>query len=288
MSHWGITPTTAHPIRAPWVRDRSFRDNGLPTPDEFFDRTQQHVGDFFGCTTGRTWSRSQDEFDNDAYPTGYLGKLRITVNTDDTGAAAGLTLAPVTDATGLVQQGEHGVWSGLSGAAPFKFEMRSGLSWLGPGDVLLTCRVKIRRRAGLNGLEDSGLRIGLSDDGVGLPAFCAGGDAPNWYVWSQQKEGGTSAFWDTGVPITDGRWYDLQISRVNGAMRCFINGAPIFFLTGIAGLIAVRLAAPVEGFYLPQDFQQVRRYFQIRRWSRGPANDGFLIDNFHLLLQRTE
>jgi hypothetical protein len=284
MSFWGVNTTTAHPTRTPFVRDRTFIDTLTPAPDEFYDRTQEHLRNYYEAMLGRRWSAQHEELIASAYPTGFLGDLRIAINLDDAGAA-GFTLAPVSPGA---RQGEHGVWSVLTGTRPSRLEMRGGDSVLAANDLLLSSRVKVVRRQGLSSLQEGGLQIGLSDPAeVVHPAFVAGHDDPNWHILSRQEENGLLLFWDTGIPVLDGRWYDLQISRCSGAVRFFINGAPCRLQSGRSGLIFVTLESPVDGFYLDGQWARVRRFLKARRWVIGPANDGFHIDNFHLFLQRS-
>lgn len=274
MSRWGVDTSITHPTRTPFVRDRSFIASRPPVPDEYFDRVQDHLVARAQAALGWGWSAATEDFDNDVYPTGYVGDLRLLQG------GFGVTAAPA-GAADLTLRGDYGVWKFLSGGLPYFAILQSAPSNLGGGDFLWTARVKVLARAGLNVLGDLGFHLGLSQKADSLPAFAAGSDVETWHVFARERDDVTPLpaprFFDTGVPLRDGRWYELQISRVRGAVRWAINGALVHITVG--GELR-------EGIYLPDEMSPARRYLQIRRWAGGPPGDGFHIDYFHCFRKR--
>lgn len=277
MSQWDADATITHPTRTPWVRDRSFRIQLPPVLDEYFDRVQDQLGAFCHAALGWQWSMASEEFDNEAYPAGYLGGLRII---DNINPAPGFPMDVVAEAAN--DYGECGVWSVRAALANvFRFQAHSAASALGGGDCVYAARVKVVSRPRLDVMANNGIHIGLGDKTTHLPAFACGGDQENWHIFARPTDAGVAPppaqHFDTGIPLVDDRWDELQISRVAGAVRFHINGALCRFVID---------GEEREGIYLPEAMT-ARRYLQIRRWALGPVGDGLFIDYFHCLRQRS-
>lgn len=255
-----MTPVTTPismtvPNRKPFVRQPTFIDGVGPCPHAFFDETQDHLGAIAHAKMGRTWSVIHDEFDNLVYPSGYVGNLRIQRNEP---VGGGLGFNPATP----LEPGDHGIWAGLSVLNPYDVILQGGSMALS-SDYLLTVKIRFVGSARLDRLADEALHIGVSNPADGLAAFAFGSDTLNWHVFH-----GGLGYVDTGFPLSDGTWYRLQISRFAGAVRWYINGYPVT----VNGL---------PGYYAP-DQAIGSRYLRVKRWNNGPANDGLLLDHFHM------
>jgi len=246
-----------HPQRKPFVRSHTFVDGVGPPPYSFFDETQDHLGAYFHAALGWRYSLDSDEFTEVGARPGFLGRMRVTL--------LGATVAPKT--TGLTF-GEHGVWEARSGAAAYSVSASGGGASLGgaslDGDFLATAKVML---FGRERLDPRGFLAGLPDY-----AFICGSGWPNWLV-VYVTEPGTLAFADTDVPVLDNVWYRLQVSRVADAVRWHVNGQ----LVRVGGR---------EGVPFVRQFGLAKLLLAIRS-APGPAGDGFAIDSFHLLAERS-
>jgi hypothetical protein len=152
----------------------------------------------------------------------------------------------------------------------------SGGRYLLDGDFLLTAKVKIVAPGGLDPAQDRGFVVGLGPiAGMGqFPCIACGGDKANWQALYSPDPNSAQVADDTGIPCVAGRWYRLQISRVAGAVRFFVNGA------------LARFASGLEGVYYPDRLLNARKLVEISRTNAGPANEGFFIDSLHLRAER--
>lgn len=279
--------TAAHPAHKPYSSGFPFVDGKGPVPYEFFDETQDHLGVLAHAGTGWAWSRDVEDFNGEVYPVGFLGQLTM-INLP---VGAGLSLTPMSV---LNFQGEHGVWRGLSGVAQWDFTLQSNACHVGTQDFLISAKVLCLARANLDPVDSFGFwlgcgpKVGAGVDPPRYPAICGGGDKANWQIYAAPAEGQAGVYFDTGIPFHDSlgtmpdtvqrAWHVLQISRVGGAFRFFINGR-LIRLNG-NGL------TDREGIYYPTSLPEVRRFFRTRRWRAGPINEGFLVDFFHRLCRR--
>ncbi len=243
-----------HPQRKPYVRSHTFVDGVGPPPYSFFDETQDHVGALYHAALGWKWSLDSDEFTEVGARPGYLGRMRLLSST------SGITVAPKL--TGLTF-GEHGVWEARSGAGAFLIRAGSARISLG-GDFLVTAKVML---FGRDRLDSAGFSAGVAGC-----AFLAGSSNPFWRV-TYVAEPGTIAFAETEISVLDGVWYRLQVSRVAGAVRWHVNGQ----LARVGGR---------EGVPSPARLDADKLLFASRS-APGPAGDGFAIDSFHLLAERS-
>ena len=243
-----------HPQRKPFVRSHTFVDGVGPPPYSFFDETQDHLGALYHAALGWKWSLDSDEFTETGARPGFLGRMRLSSGT------AGITVAPKTTGLGF---GEHGVWEARSGAGAFTLRAGSSGISLG-GDFLVTAKVML---FGRDRLDLGGFAVGVAGG-----EFLAGSDSPNWRV-SYVTESGAIAFDDTDIPVLDDTWYRLQVSRVAGSIRWHVNGQ----LARVGGR---------EGVRSPRQLDTDKLLLAIRS-APGPAGDGFAIDSFHLLAERS-
>ncbi len=244
-----------HPQRKPFVRSHTFVDGVGPPPYSFFDETQDHAGALYHTALGWKWSLDSDEFTETGARPGFLGRMRIIIS-------SGVTVAPKT--TGLTFS-EHGMWEAKSGTTASQIIAQSGDGRMA-GDFLLTAKVMLRGRE----------RFDASIAGFavysGAVRIYAASTWPNWRVNYTSATGSTVDV-DSGVPALNDTWYRLQISRVATALRFHINGCLI----------------PINGrggAYLPGPLSAAKS-IGFTRPAPGPAGDGFAIDSFHLLAERT-
>ncbi|TXH42066.1 MAG: hypothetical protein E6Q97_36265 [Desulfurellales bacterium] len=260
---------STHPIRKPYVRDASFIDGIGPPPFGFFDETQDHLGAYFHALLGWRYSADCDEFTEASAPINYLGRMRIS---DTFGCAE----APATSNATL---GEHGVWSVLSFTSDFRLAAQ-GASVSLDGDFLFTAKVKIVNRGRLETVSSHGFMAAIGSLAETTPhQFVAGSDQENWAIQAPVVGGGGVEVYSTDVPVVDGAWYRLQISRVAGAIRWFINGLPIVLRSADPDLNGL------TGQYYP-DRIVARKFLYVARSVPGPANDGFYVDSCHLYAER--
>lgn len=256
-----------HPQRKPFVRSTTFVDGKGPPPYGFFDETQDHLGTLYHAALGWKWSLDADEFTELVAPPRYLGRMYAYVT------RPGIVVAPKT--TGLAF-GEHGVWTAIGDGTPWVFGASGGAVTL-DGDFLATAKVMLFQRHNLDTVQKFGFAMAAGNIFVGVsavvcPGFAAGSDAPTWQIL--YGTGIDPLYADTGVPVLNNVWYRLQVSRVAGAIRWFINGQ------------LVRLNG-AEGLYLPVRFLEGGKHLVMRRNKLGLAGVGFAIDCFHLLAERS-
>lgn len=284
-----IPISVTHPTRKPFSGGYRFVDGKGPPPYEFFDEAQDHISALMHAKLGWQYAMDREDFDNEVYPSNFLGKLRITRN----GPGVGVTLSTLTP----TNQGEHGVWKGLSGAlAAYEFEMQSNSLYVSAhdpytphtGDLLVSAKVLCLNRAHLHVVDSFGFWVGCGYKQKNYPAICGGSDHDNWQVYCPPSLNVAGSYFDTGIPFHDSQntmpdqvmraWHTLDISRVNGVFRFFINKR------------LVRLSGnglhDVEGIYLPDPLDDVRRYFRTQRPGGLPANEGFYVDYFHIAARR--
>ncbi len=256
---------TTHPTRKPYVRDTTFIDGIGPPPYGFLDETQDHLAGQFQAALGWTESVDSDEFTEASAPTGYFGRLRVT------NRVGALTYDPFA-ATG--ETGEHGVWSMTGDTNPWIFKAEGGYTSL-EDDFLLTAKVKIVNVSEIDPFVTTGFRVTVGPDGSSpaCPGFFAGSTSPNWQILYAPDESTPLTIADTGVPVVNGKWYRLQLSRVAGALRWFINGAPM-------------LLNRLPGLYYPFPLLNGRKMVECSRFKPGGAGNGFFMDSFHLRAKR--
>lgn len=259
------------PNRRPFVRDTAHIDTIGPPPDgPGFDQTQDALIALYQAAAGGTWAIGSDDLLSPLNVASTIGDMRITIN-----VPGGLTAAVLA----ANEAGVHGAWQFTSGVTPYTWEMQSGDCWLG-GDWLWTARVTLLGLAELDPVAapNPGFRLGLSARNVGLPAFHAGGDSPNWHIYYKPTRF-TESVIDTGIAVATNRWHLLQISRDRGGVRWHINGMPV-------RVPDATQPAGNEGAYLPDEMAGARKYLYIKRWGNGAANNGFRLDYFHIMAQR--
>lgn len=272
MSDRIITPIAAtHPTRKPYVRDTTFLDGKPGAPFAFFDETQDHLGAAVHARLGWRWSASREDFERSAYPSDFLGVLKIRRNQPD---PQGLRFATLSS---LSIPGESGVWAGRVAHTlnnPFDVEL-ADVPCRTSADYLISAKVALIGRKRLDVYTDEGFHVGVTSKGAGGAAFAAGGNSDTWWTFHAAR---SPKYVDTGIECIEGAYYVLQVGRVAGAVRWHINGAQVNFLDPNTGDRST-------GFYAPGD-ATIGRSLRIKRWNSGPAGDGFQIDYFHRLVQR--
>lgn len=258
--------SSAHPQRQPYVRAVSFVDTKGPPPFDYYDQFQDHFAALAGARAGRSHSLDSDEFTEAWFRSGYFGQMFIDRN------IGGMTVAPdaMPDEIGI-----HGAASALSGVAGFSFAIRSGEFQL-DADFLLTVKVKLVNPQSLNSALAGGFVASVGDAFLGTPhppGFAAGGDTQTWRLVYALDGTSPRLLYDTGIPCLPGVWYRLQVSRINGAVRWFVNG------------INARLNG-LEGIYYPVALPGAKKWIEINRSAPGAANEGMIMDSAHLLAQR--
>lgn len=255
-----------HPQRQPYVRSLSFVDGKGPPPWDYFDQLQDHQAAYFGALCGRRASADADEFTESWFRAGYLGRMQI-------GSNIGMTVSPAAtpDTVGI-----HGAASVLGGTGSLSF-MASGAKYGLDADFLLTVKIKPVGVQDLDTAEQHGLVVGLGQQGLygAYPSFAAGSDTDTWRTLWAPDLVSMPQVEDTGIPIVSATWYRLQISRVAGAVRWFINGQRVAVQNGL------------EGLYYPYTMLDARKTIEVARTTSGASGHGFLIDSCHLLAARS-
>lgn len=254
-----------HPQRKPQVRSHTFIDGIGPPPWTFFDETQDHLGALFQAMLG--WKAS---IDFDEFTTLYADGTNISQLTIYQQMGGAFAIAPLTSA----ELGEHGVWRITAGAAPWQVGARSAELDL-RGDFLLTAKVRVRNRSHLDfsGLNGCCLAVGNRTRIPVCPGIACGSESPNWQVFFGTSPTSGTTYADSAIPVVDGMWYRLQISRLNGALRFHINGAQV----QVNGDPGVDYPYVLTGC----------KFVYVSRWTAGGAGvDGIDIDAMHLLAER--
>jgi hypothetical protein len=257
----------AHPQRKPQVRSCSFVDGKGPPPWTYFDETQDHLGGILQAPLGWNWSRCEDEFEIYRETTDYLGRhMRVTSTTGT------FVVSKKSTDSGF---GTHGVWEGVGGSGAWSFAARSAYITL-DGDFLATAKVQIYSRATLdtNALGGFVATAGEQFAAPCAPGFSCGSDSANWQIVYPESQTGTSLRADSGIPVIDGEWYRLQVCRLAGAMRWFINGQ-------------MCKIGNAPGLYFPYAYTTGCKQIQASRRHVGATGEGFAIDAFHLLAERS-
>jgi len=221
---------------------------------EFLNPTQEGLADLIGMMFGRSATCVADEFTELTYPAGIRGKLSVWAAVN---AQSGWRVPTA--------QGQHGLLGMTAIAAgPMSCILQEANWGIGTFDFTVSLRICIDDRASLDVVATPGWRGGLYDD-TGGPikgaVFIAGNDKANW----QTSIGGVLT--DTGVPIVDGRYYDLQISRIAQTAYAYIDGALL-----------------VTQAY-PDNLLAAQRYLEIAS-PNMPINTGFAADYIRLAVMR--
>lgn len=256
------------PTRAPFVRETTYTPGISPAQAPFYNDVQDGLAALALGSFGAAASASTEDFLAADYfiPTVAAGVFRVLDNFNGAGLAMILDALPA----GSLRQGDHGVLRVRNiDAAAYRFAMASAGAHLGGADFVYQAKVKLVARARL---DAQGFWLGLGPPGEELPAFfCDGADA-SWGIqcqsYSPDSGNVTLAVRRLTIPVLDGQWYELAISRTRGVVRFWIN----------ARLVAQLL--------LPTDLPNARRYVRIARPAPGPLNEGFLIDYFHCFRRR--
>lgn len=255
----------AHPQRKPFVRSHTFIDGIGPPPWTYFDEAQEHLSALIHALHGWLATVDTDEFVTLHADGTHISRLTIYQQ-----LGAGFAVAPIAD----TEFGEHGVWRVTAGAAPWQIGARSAELDL-RGDFLLTAKVRVRNRAALDfsGLNGCCIAIGDRTRLPVCPGIACGSESPNWQVFYGESATSAARYVDSGISVVDGRWYRLQVSRVRGALRFFIDGA----LVAIDGNPGVDYPHVLIGC----------KFVYVSRWNPGGAGtDGIDIDAMHLVAER--
>lgn len=267
---------TTHPQRKPHVRSTTFIDGKGPPPFAYFDETQDHLGALFHAALGWQYSADPEDFGSGPYRPvleKYLGAgMLITKQTSS-----------VALPSAIITYRRNGTWdvAGFVGMVPWEVEASSGFTSI-EGDFLMTARVLIQNRTKLDTVANHGFLLTNGIPGF-LPSclgFACGSDLPNWQIFYAADTNSSPSFADSGIPIPQNTgdslsgWYTLQVSRVAGAVRWFINGA------------LVRLNG-AEGLYYPGLIRLGGKYVRAGNSRMGPSGAGYTIDMFHLFASRS-
>lgn len=252
------TPTD--PTQPPFARYASYLNDVGPAPDEvLLNGEQDYIAWLYGALMGRSAYLGKCDFEKTFYGSGMFGDLDVLTNTN--GAA--------TMATGAAQaliQGEHGVWQCLTNTtSAWDFEAADTPCFVGDIDFLFNAKVKLVALAQLESVAADGFHIGLGDVSSTWPFFVCGNDKADWRCVLNGVETGS------GVAVTDGDWFDLQITRAGVNFYFWINGVQV-----VATSLALTLDPTVN---------RVSRYLR----CAGPGasvGQGFYIDRIDLSAQR--
>lgn len=263
-----------HPQREPYVRSTTFIDGEGPPPFGYFDETQDHLGGLYHGLLGWKYSIDAEDFVTESPHAGFLGRrMRIS-------KATGCTAAPDFLPPPFFH---YGSWIVTCGNTAWEFEAASAPVTL-DGDFLLTARVILADVANLNTGALGGFTIAVNNPGLAPvgPGFAAGSDSSNWQILYAPDNASPVALADTGIRIDSPRfvsngslsWYTLQVSRVAGAVRWFINGQ----LCRLGGN---------EGLYYPYRLLNGCKYVHAGRNNPAMGIGGFGIDICNLIAERS-
>lgn len=248
-----------NPISYPFVRDATFISGVGPSIGaSFLNLGQDALTDLYGPLLGRSATWEHDDFEELAWPPGMLGRLSILTNTNGGGTMLSLPLAPTA-------AGEHGIVEVLAtNAASYSFNAEGAQANLDDFDFLFSAKVQIVTLANLESVGNRGFQIGLFSDNEGAATSCrflAGNDEANWIA----RVGSTDT--DTGIPVVDGQWYDLQMCRLSTNVLSYIDGA---LVATTAHNVAMNTARRRVGSISPG----------------AAVGDGFRLDHFKNWMQR--
>lgn len=217
----------------------------------FLNPTQEGLADLIGMTFGRSATCVADEFTTLVYHTTAREKFEtwIAVNANSTWRVP----------TALGQHGVLGVFAVAAGA--MQHLLQDAQYWIGTLNFTVSLRVAIDARAELDILANLGWFGGLRDTAPSDVLFVAGNDSLNWHTQIG------ALLTDTGVPIVDGRFYDLQIARENGTAYAYIDGALV--VTQVYG----------------DNLTQANRQLGITS-PAATINKGYAVDYHRLFIQR--
>lgn len=230
----------------------AYADGVGPTIGEgFLNPTQEGLADLIGMTFGRSATFVGDEFTTLRYYSAAREKFDTWINTNsDSGPRV---------PTGNGQHGILGVHAVVAGAMTHL--LQDAMNWIGTFDFTVSIRAAVDARAELDTLAALGWFGGLRDTAPSDVLFVAGNDSPNFHT----RIG--AVLTDTGVPIVDGRFYDLQIVRVSGTVTAYIDG--VLVVTQALGA----------------SLQQTNRQLGIT-CPAATINNGYAVDYHRLYIQR--
>lgn len=255
-----------YPQRKPFVRSHTFIDGKGSPPFSFFDETQDHLGGLLHAYTGWKWTIDRDDFTSMTETVGVLGD-RMVANT-----SSGTVI--VTAKTGGLRHGEHGVWTVSGDFSAWDYGAATAELSL-DGDFLFTAKVALTNPEDPDTLLNGGFRVTTANSFT-APAPCGfhfGSDVTTWHAKYPTDSTGGYAFADLGVTVEADRWYRLQIARVKGAVRWFINGR-------------LCLIDGKPGVYAPMAYLRGWKEVGMSRRKVGTNGAGFAIDCFHMLVER--
>lgn len=205
------------PINAPFVRDATFISGVGPSIGARFLNVgvQDALADLYGATLGRSATMRGDEFLDLSYPAGQLGTMRVIRNTNLPGT---MRVGAAAGAAGL-----HGVAQVLAtAAAAWEFLADDASAHLATFDFLFSSKAAVVTRASLDTVANRGFQIGIFDTNEAAGSSCrflAGSNLANWQV----LVGATLV--DTLIPVVDGQYYDMQMTRLGTSVTAYIDGA---------------------------------------------------------------
>lgn len=241
------------PDNWPNVPYAAYVDGVGPAVDEaFLNPLQQGFQDIAGGLYQRSATILCDEFNERTYATGKLGQL-------DEISAVNTSIALATP-LGVAQ---HGIWHVTATATAGMGVVYSDAdNWLGEFDFTFSGKVAIDARAELDTVATPGFAIGLVDLVIPSRAyFAAGSDSNNWFVYLDLVA------YDTGVPVVDGQFYELQLCRIGATAYAFIDGVLVVTAT------------------YSTDLRNLQRTLQIDSPGATMGN-GFYVDYHRVWLQR--
>lgn len=231
----------------------AFVDGIGPSIDSgYLNQNQEGMSDLAGMLFQRSATLVTDEFVQLTYPVGYFGSLVTFAGFNYTYNWRVPTAS-----------NQHGVWATFATAnGAYSNVLVDAMYWIGLKDYTFSVRACVDNRAALDTLFGNGFVIGINDSSIlSETVFVAGTDQPNWHV----RIAATSL--DTGVPIVDGRFYDLQIARIDQIAYVYIDGA-------------LRLTVAY-----PDDLRQATRIVRVNSPAMA-INQGAALDYFRLAIMR--
>lgn len=199
------------PSEYPNVPVNNYIDNvGPSVKAEFLNPTQEGLSDLIGMMFGRSATCVIDDFTELTYGPVARGKFSTV-----------LSLNASSDWRAPTAANQHGVLGVTATAAgPVNHILADAQYGIGQVDFTVSMRACLDDRASLDTVANLGWYGGLRDGVIPSDAiFVAGNDSPNWHV----RIG--AVLTDCAVAIVDGRFYDLQIARINQTAYAYIDGA---------------------------------------------------------------